>query len=301
MRVPSSAARRRQERAARRANRLYDRQRAEARNGLVHGPYLTARPQCTLTLARGGACMKVRRKFAQPLPNTYHAPRGVVREFSRRSRTRLQQNLCAIPIAHVGRGLLFVTLTYPRAYPGTWRVWKRHLDTWIKRLRRRRPACAGVWKLEPQKRGAPHFHLLVVGAPFIDREWLSQSWYEVVGSRDARHLAAGTQVAMARSHRGVVAYAAKYVAKYEALPADWSEGVGRWWGVFNRAGLGIEWLHAPLSQPMFYAVVRQLRALVAHRGGALARSPPNWGASGCWGVVREELGARIYGAIAARW
>src|SRR6185312_12190428 len=126
------------ERAAYRALILYGNTvRAEARDGLVYGPYLTERRAPSLISARGGACTKLRRPFARPRRQPPHATRGKVREFTRRSRTRLQQTLCAMPVAHVGRGLLFVTLTYPREWPGSWPVWKHHLDTMAKRLARK--------------------------------------------------------------------------------------------------------------------------------------------------------------------
>jgi hypothetical protein len=216
-----------------------------------------------------------------------------VREFSRKSRTRLQQTLCAMPTAHVGRGILFVTLTYPAAYPGSWRIWKRQLDSWLKRTRRRLPRCAGVWKLEPQRRGAPHFHLLLVGAPYLAKEWISRAWYDTVGSKDPKHLAAGTNVQLAHSHRGVLAYAAKYVAKYERLPADWQDGVGRWWGVFNRAGLGIEWRSWQLTQPQFWQLTRVVQHLVAVRRGAAIRERGPPVSSGSWAVLREAQAERL--------
>jgi hypothetical protein len=186
-----------------------------------------------------------------------------------------------------------VTLTYPAAYPGTWQTWKRQLDTWLKRVRRRLPSCGGTWKLEPQRRGAPHFHLLLVNTPFLAKEWLSSSWYEVVGSNDPRHLAAGTNVQQARSHRGVVAYASKYVAKAEKLPESWVDGVGRWWGVFNRAALCIEWRTWPLEQSAFYRATRILRELVAHRRQAEPRGPPKSWAGGSWAVLGDVDARRI--------
>lgn len=152
----------------------------------------------------------------------------------------------------------------------------------------------GVWKLEPQTRGAPHFHLLTVGAPFLAKEWLSRSWYEVVGSHDQRHLSAGTNVQLARSHRGVVAYAAKYVAKHQALPTDWQDGVGRWWGVFNRAALRIEWLEAPMTEPMYWSAVRIVRRLVASRTPAATRGPPRSFSGGCWAVLKEAEARRVW-------
>lgn len=271
--------------------------RAEARDGLVYGPYLTERRAPSLISARGGACTKLRRPFARPRRQPPHATRGKVREFTRRSRTRLQQTLCAMPVAHVGRGLLFVTLTYPREWPGSWPVWKRHLDTMAKRLARKFGAFGAVWKLEPQRRGAPHFHLLVVGVPFIAKAWLSQAWYEVVRSRDPRHLAAGTQVQLARSHRGVVSYAAKYTAKYQALPESWQEGVGRWWGVYGRKNLGIVWLWAPLTQPQYWMAARVCRSLVAHRQRSRGRSPPRPAHFGAWLVLREAEARRVLACV----
>lgn len=273
--------------------RLYEHERAEARRGLVYGPNLTASSRCTLTTAVGGACTKARRRYSRPRPDPYRSPRGVVRDFSRKSRTRLQQTLCAMPKSHVGTGVLFVTLTYPAAYPGDWRRWKRQLDTWIKRLRRKFPRAAGVWKLEPQRRGAPHFHLIVIGVPFMAKQWVSETWYEVVGSHDARHLAAGTNVQLARSHRGVLSYAAKYVTKRQSLPADWQDGVGRWWGVFNRERLGITWQEARVSEGTYWGIIRCLRRLIAVRSGKRDRGPPRSYAGGMWAVLDDAQAVRV--------
>lgn len=217
----------------------------------------------------------------------------MVREFTRKSRTRLQQYLCSIPKNHVRSGALFVTLTYPDAYPGDWPTWKRQLGAWFDRLRRRCPRAGAVWKLEPQQRGAPHYHLYVVGTPFIAKEWLSQSWYEVVGSNDPRHLVAGTQVQQVRSHRGVLSYAAKYVAKAQQLPADWQGGVGRWWGVFNRAAFGVSWVWMTVTTPEYDAIHRVLRKLVEHRRTRRPRGPPRPNARGMWLPLTDTAAFRL--------
>ncbi len=280
--------------AERRARRLYEKtRRAEARDGLVYGPYLTERRSCSITTARGGACTKLRRPYVRPLRRPIVGKRGKVREFSRRSRTRLQQTLCAIPIAKVHGFMLFATLTYPEEYPG-WQDWKRHLDRFGKRMRRRFKAAGFVWKLEPQNtRPAPHFHLIIVGAPFIAKEWLSSAWYESVGSGDPKHLVAGTNIQQVLSHRGVVSYAAKYTAKWQELPPSWQEGVGRWWGVVNREALGISWVWAPLSQPQFWQACRIVRALVGARQRRLSRSPPRAYSAGTWTVLKDWQALRL--------
>ncbi len=174
---------RRAERRERDAKRAYERARAEARRLVYPRSILGQDARCALETAVGGACTKVRRRYLIPRPNPYRKARGKVREFSRRSRTRLQQTLCSIPISAVGRGMLFVTLTYPNAYPGDWAKWKTQLHHWRLVLFRKFPGAAFVWKLEPQTRGAPHFHLIVLGVPFMAHEWLARSWYDVVDSR----------------------------------------------------------------------------------------------------------------------
>ncbi len=264
---------------------------------LGYGPYLTVGSRCSVTMAEGGACTKLRRKYARPVPHTWAAPRGRVREFSRRSRTRLMQTMCALPVKHVGRGVLFVTLTYPADYPGEWAVWKRQLDTFCKRLRRRLPNSGGVWKLEPQVRGAPHYHMLIVGVPFIAKAWMVDAWQAVIKTDDQWHKTYGVWIELAHSHRGVIAYAAKYTAKYQALPESWQDGVGRWWGVFGRKQLGISWITAGLTQAEYFAFTRVLRAVVARRARNAARAPPRPNASGTWAVMADTDALRVALAV----
>jgi hypothetical protein len=198
-----------------------------------------------------------------------------------------------MPVRHVGAGMLFVTLTYPGRWAGDWKRWKRDLDTWRRRLFHRCPRAAFVWKLEPQVRGAPHFHLIVIGVPFLAKAWLSRSWYEVVGSGDPKHLVAGTNVQQVRSHRGVKSYAAKYTAKQQKLPESWQDGVGRWWGVYGRARLGIEWERYIITPGSFFQLCRWSYRLIGSRYRAAGRGPPRryWG--GMWVVLSDDAARRL--------
>lgn len=192
--------------------------------------------------------------------------RGAVSGFSRASRRRLLQFLHMIDRERSGLPL-FVTLTYPREWPGDPRRWKRDLRAWLARLRREMPAAWCVWRLEPQRRGAPHYHLLVFGVQRLPIEWLSRTWYEVVGSDDERHLRAGTQVQAVESWRRVIGYAAKYLAKEVGeLPAEWQEGVGRWWGVHQRGRAPRELMEAELVGTSYFRVRRVLRRFVGGPG-----------------------------------
>jgi hypothetical protein len=194
-----------------------------------------------------------------------------VHGFTRASRRRMLQWLQTIDREDSGLPL-FVTLTYPREWPGDSRRWKRDLNAWLARLKRAQPRAWAVWRLEPQARGAPHYHLLVFGVDALPKEWLSRTWYEVVGSRDERHLRAGTQVQRVRSWNGVTSYAAKYLAKeLVALPHAWQQGVGRWWGVHNRRRVPRQAMDVRLTDGAFCRIRRVMRRYVRRAGGRNGR------------------------------
>jgi hypothetical protein len=149
------------------------------------------------------------------------AKRGIITDFTKGSRRRMLRTMGKIKRSELP---MFVTLTYPGVWPKEPAVWKRHLKNFAARLRRRSKNVAFLWRMEFQKRGAPHYHLLVWGLPeswtkgqgLRDfRSWLAASWYEVVGSGDNRHLQAGTQCDKCQTIRGAFAYAAKYLGKVE--------------------------------------------------------------------------------------
>jgi hypothetical protein len=144
-------------------------------------------------------------------------------------------------------------------------TFKRDLDNFIKRLARKFPEVAGVWKLEPQKRGAPHFHLLVWGASYAELlAFVPDAWCQVVKSSDPNHLAwhkgeLGNSpcVQQIESQRGVFWYASKYMSKEVSLSCeDW----GRWWGVFYRDNLPLgEVVNVEVSEEKAIEFIRYMR------------------------------------------
>jgi hypothetical protein len=205
--------------------------------------------------------------------------RGEVVKFSYASRSRLLRQLAGIDQKQVGR-VLFCTLTYPEVYSRNPLDWKSHLDLFWRRLRRRWPGASMFWRLEAQKRGAPHYHLLVFGVGeelTALRRWFSVSWFEVVGSGDMKHLRAGTGVELMRSWNGVTSYAAKYLGKVEEqeLPDYWAK-VGRWWGSCNKRALPMRVIEVSLTVEEFRALKGEClerieRALQAKRERLEAR------------------------------
>jgi hypothetical protein len=188
--------------------------------------------------------------------------RGQVRGFSSASRKRLMDLFNKMDKAKRGNAL-FITLTYPGQYPDFWADWKRHLDTFCKRLVRLWPKASLIWKLEFQKRGAPHFHMIVWGIPKLPKRWLSAVWYAIVGSNDPKHLQAGTNVERVRKDEKIIGYIAKYFTKDGDSRLDIV--TGRTWGSRGVKHLPILIYHLRLDVRVFYELRRVLRAWIAHK------------------------------------
>jgi hypothetical protein len=226
--------------------------------------------------------------------NETKSKRGAVSGFSCKARSRMLSLVASLSAKIHPQ---FVTLTYPHEWDNDPLAWKSDLDTFGKWLRRSYSAAAFVWKLEPQKRGAPHFHLLVYGIPFLPWQNVAVRWAEIVNqcklprnfpvekekygahlfhewarnsieNRDvADHVTAGVKVEAIRSRNGVMRYCSKnYMGKEFALPDGW-EKVGRFWGVVGRKNfprsqvIGVE-----ISRAAFAKVRRTARRWFASKG-----------------------------------
>jgi len=215
----------------------------EARRGNRRSPLSTAhiRPKSYVEYVRGASRLTVSRGADNTAVGG--GRRGAISGFSRASRLRLMRL-----IAGVRRDAnlpCFVTLTYPDRFPSCARA-KRDLKIFLQRLRRRFEGAGAIWKLEPQARGAPHYHLLVWGVDEIDLVcWTVRAWHEIAGDGDPNHLAfhsgqlSGSRLCVegVRSWRGVWAYASKYLGKTFVV-AEWGDKwTGRFWGVCNRSGI----------------------------------------------------------------
>ncbi len=126
--------------------------------------------------------------------------------------------------------LAFAVLTYPGEFPMSGDKVKRDVHTLLMRMEYTFGA-KWMWGLEFQERGAAHINLLI--DRFVPKDWLSRAWYEVVGSEDPKHLAAGTRIEFCEGTAEAAGYmAAAYSAKkskQKQVPAGF-ENVGRFWG-----------------------------------------------------------------------
>ncbi|BBA90283.1 hypothetical protein MPSD_50110 [Mycobacterium pseudoshottsii JCM 15466] len=167
------------------------------------------------------------------------------------------------PLVESGRVPAMVTLTYP----GDWEVVapdgasvKRHMVLWRKRFEREYgEPVRHIWKLEFQRRGAPHIHLWMAPPTSPGRSrrgfahWLSETWAEVVdhpnAEQKARHRLAGTAIDVRNGLRAcdpkrLAIYFTKHSSpnvhgdkEYQHIvPELWREpgrGPGRFWGVYG--------------------------------------------------------------------
>lgn len=156
------------------------------------------------------------------------ASRGRIAGFTPSSRKRLRRYLRNSEAEY----RVFGTLTYPADYGRDLHSVKRDLEAFIRRVRRyvSRETFSLCWFLEFQGNGRAHIHFYCTD--FLPKDWLSRSWYEIVGSADPRHLAAGTNIKSLANREQSTRYALKYASKAEQKVApDDSEWIGRFWGV----------------------------------------------------------------------
>ena len=196
----------------------------------------------------------------------YRSAGAVITEWSRKSRSAMCRTFAELdysPLVESGRVPAMITLTYP----GDWEVVapegasvKRHMVLWRKRFQREYGEPARyIWKLEFQRRGAPHIHLWMAPPMSPGRSgrsfalWLSEAWSLVVDHPDpaqkARHRLAGTAIDV---RNGLKACDPKRLAIYftkhsspnrngdkeyqHIVPELWRQpgrGPGRFWGVYG--------------------------------------------------------------------
>jgi len=159
--------------------------------------------------------------------------RGKIKGFSFRSRSRMMQKLSQVKRGHLP---YFVTLTFGEIYPTDKKAYKYLLHLFLNRVQNKYKNAGIIWKLEYQKRGAPHYHLFIYGCDETLADFVPEVWYELAGYENENHLRfhrgelprSQHCVQQIKSIHGVFFYASKYMTKLEKNEiAD----TGRIWGV----------------------------------------------------------------------
>jgi len=187
-----------------------------------------------------GSLLVMRVVGAKKRPPVSHSHRGNIRSFSYKSRLRLLRFMARLKMT--GVRATFITLTY-KGFPSN-EVAKRNLHAFLQHIHRNFPQTSLVWRMEYQKRGSIHFHLLAFNLPYWDWKEILKTWKLCSDQPTAR-----VDVRRVRSRRGVLAYVAKYIAKVERkvkktflvyVPylhkgRKWKKG--RFWGYHNKKAL----------------------------------------------------------------
>lgn len=224
--------------------------------------------------------------------------RGAISQFSNASRKRMLDTIAKIDKNKIQWGKYtpkFITLTYKVA-PTPKRA-KRDLKVFFERLNERWQKASFLWRMEYQKRGAIHFHLILFNVPFVKVNSnnphelnLQSMWNEVSEQNDRNTL----DLEVIRSINGVMFYVSKYMAKEDtkeensddiieeegtripfgqmsprsgqylglSIPhifsLDFDVFTGRFWGVYGRK-------HMPYGEKKRVSGVATLQTMVAFK------------------------------------
>lgn len=140
-----------------------------------------------------------------------------------------------------------ITLTYGELYPKVFEA-KAQMRAFLKKIRRTFGRCTFLWRMEFQKRGAPHFHILASFAREISgthlkyvgiRAWTktqrkmhNSSWNKAYDKKTYKEKAShqyGFKLDTLESSRGGMKYVSKYAGKIDQNEP--LATVGRRWGL----------------------------------------------------------------------
>ncbi len=249
--------------------------------------------------SRGGSVAKLQ-GMGRGGPGGARGKRGAAM-FSKDSRRRLLQLIGSIDKTDATPPL-FVGLTYPGVWSDDPISWHQDMENLYDRLCRKYPWAniSIIWRMEPQQRGAPHFHLFIFGLQFLPWQWVAATWAELTNGNPA----SCCRVEKVRSWRGAMSYASKYLAKR----ADDDDGggfttstgtplpeVGRHWGVMGRKHLPVTWARYALALGQFHWLRRQIARYMRSKG----RDHRTRGrTAGLWCFMASEDVGRLLGTIA---
>lgn len=190
--------------------------------------------------------LKVRVPSIQP-PHLAGLTRGLVGlEFSGKMRKRFLDRFNAWHVPN--ENLVFVHLTYPAEFDQDWHTWKLHLKTFKAHLQRRFPQSEGFWKLELQRRGAPHYHMIIDLRQKCSirrfRQWLDGVWARIAHDLDQYGGKYACRAEIVTSVRHARNYVSKYMSKLSFAPVDENgevldssgmrDTIGRMWGKLGK-------------------------------------------------------------------
>ena len=188
--------------------------------------------------------------------------RGKVVAFSKSSRLRLMRTLSAVRWSTLPPPA-WCTLTYHHADDVSSERAVHDLQVWLHFVQVKVGKCHYLWRLEMQKRGVPHFHVILWPASDAPawqtakhRQWLESTWHQVVSPGDKAHARHGAKVLPLDSYRHASRYISKYVSKEANADSDTYRG--RRWATSHKLPMDIL-LSSDLSGRAALLLRRKLR------------------------------------------
>ena len=185
--------------------------------------------------------MRIYEREIQILPNvpprkTGSTPvrrKGDIQRFSKSSRLRLMRKLNRVQ-SQLLTTPLFITLTHRHGSHTVEQFQYAFRKKFLPALKEIIPECCFIWRLEPHRNGKPHYHLIVwsfrkkitIESEFYLRK-IRQAWRESIDQHDRAAQLYSCKIEPLGSHKKVMSYVSKYVAKEDDEVGSQIEG-RRW-------------------------------------------------------------------------
>jgi len=177
--------------------------------------------------------------FNHPLQNHHQntpPERSVddIKKFSEKSRKHLFNIFNCLEYSEYGIPC-FVSATWHYDAPSERTALKSDLEKFVKMLKRGLPEFHAIWKLEYQKRGAPHFHFILLPLEKTEKmytpereKFIKEKWLSLKKCKCKSCASYGIKTVNCETYRMSISYISKEIAKVENNYFD--HDLGRIWG-----------------------------------------------------------------------
>jgi hypothetical protein len=222
-----------------------------------------------------------------------------IREWTQKSRKNAVRVIAACEVDTNAWDM--ITTTYGPESPQDGAIVHRHLQALLVRLERQYGPLRVIWKIEFQRRGAPHLMLFVQRpeSPWLPerQSWLDHAWAEIAG---------GPWRATWIEWQGdPVRYVLKYLRKdaaskeYQHRVPEGYRRMGRWWGLRN---MKPRWQLLAMTVGEFFTARRLMarwRKASARSMGKRLRFRPGSRVDGMW-VIAQRDGRSVASGLLAQ-
>lgn len=160
--------------------------------------------------------------------------RGIITNFSERSRHRMQKLIAMLEVDKLDYPT-FNTLTFHNLNAISATKSKYYLAQYCKKIKRLYPNAAWIWRMEYQKRGTIHFHLILflstkekINLNEYQKNQLISFWHSVTCEESKHHLIYGCNFTKIKDFKHLLLYVSKYACKIDSTFQTKSDG--RHWG-----------------------------------------------------------------------